>query len=73
MIQNEELAMQDKAISKSFSILSQHLVDVEGLSEKYGMNDSEIIQLGIDMLALLDERNLALKFMKMAVERRERK
>lgn len=65
--------MQEKSLSKSFSIQSQHINDIESLSDKYGMNDSEIVQLGIDMLALLDERNLALKFMKMAVERRDRK
>ncbi len=65
--------MQDKAVSKSFSIMSQHLNDIERLAEKYGMNDSEIVQLGVDMLSLLDERNMALKFLKMAVEKRERK
>ena len=65
--------MQDKAVSKSFSIFSQHLNDIERLAEKYGMSDSEVVQLGVDMLALLDERNMAFKFMKIAVERRDRK
>ena len=73
MIQTKVLTMQDKSLSKSFSILSQHVNDIERLGEKYGMNDSEIVQLGVDMLALLDERNMAFKFMKMAVERRDRK
>ena len=73
MIQTKALTMQDKSLSKSFSILSQHVNDIERLGEKYGMNDSEIVQLGVDMLALLDERNMAFKFMKMAVERRDRK
>ena len=73
MIRKKALTKQDKAVSKSFSILSQHLNDIERLAEKYGMNDSEIVQLGVDMLSLLDERNMAFKFMKIAVERRERK
>ena len=64
--------MQDKSISKSFSILSQHLEDIEKLADEYGMSDSEIVQIGIDMVSLLHERKLLLKFFKMAVERRRR-
>lgn len=62
--------MSDKSISKTFSIKESHQDDITNLSNKYGMNDSEIVQIGIDMLALMDERNMTLKFFKMAIERR---
>jgi len=64
--------MSDKSVSKTYSIKESQLEDITILSDKYDMNDSEIVQLGIDMLALLDERNMTMKFLKMSVERRER-
>jgi len=64
--------MGDKSVSKTYSIKESHILDVNHLSDKYGMNDSEIVQLGIDMLALLDERNMTMQFMKMSIERRGR-
>lgn len=64
--------MSDKCVSKTFSIKESHQDDIANLSKKYGMNDSEIIQIGIDMLALMDDRNMTLQFFKMAIERRTR-
>ena len=61
--------MQSKSISKSFSIHEQHLADIQQLSDKYDMNDSEIVQLGIDMLRVLDEKKMMLKFMKITMEK----
>jgi len=65
--------MSDKSVSKTYSIKESQLTDVNDLADKYGMNDSEIVQLGIDMLALLDERNMIMQFLKMSIERRDRK
>jgi len=64
--------MSDKAVSKTYSVKESHLVDVASLADKYGMSDSEIVQLGIDILALLEERKMTLQFLKMSVEKRDR-
>jgi hypothetical protein len=61
--------MQSKSVSKSFSIQEQHLSDIQKLAEKHGMNDSEIVQLGVDIVRVLDDKNMLLKFIKMTMER----
>lgn len=62
--------MPSKSVSKSFSIQEQHILDIQSLADKHGMNDSEIVQLGVDVLRVLDEKNMLLKFIKMTMEER---
>ena len=66
------MMVNTKNISKSFSINEAHVDDITRLGDKYDMNDSEVVQLGIDLLSLLDERNMTMKFFKMSVEKRPR-
>jgi hypothetical protein len=59
-----------KSVAKSFSIKTANLLAVEKLSDKYGMCDSEIVQMAIEILENIDEKNLTLHVMKMVMDRK---
>lgn len=40
----------DKCFSKSFSIKESHKDDISLLCSKYGMSESEIFRLGVDLI-----------------------
>ena len=58
-----------KAIAKSFSIQTQQAVYIQELGEKFSMNDSEIVQMAIEVLKKVDEKNLMMHLMKMVMDK----
>ena len=59
-----------KSVAKSFSIHASHLVDIQDLADKYGMCDSEVVQMAIDVLTTVEKKNLMMQLLKMTMDRK---
>ena len=64
------MTSDSKSIAKSFSIKAVNLVAIEKLADKYGMCDSEVVQMAIEILENVDEKNLTMHLLKMVMDRK---
>jgi len=55
--------------SKTVKLSNEHIQRVAKMGEKYGMNDSELVRLGIDVLFHFDKKKELMKVMQMLLEK----
>jgi len=55
--------------SKTVKLSNEHIGRLASLGGKYGMNDSEIVRLGLDVLYHFDKKNELMKVMQMILEK----
>jgi len=55
--------------SKTIKLSLEHIARVEEMGDKYGMNDSEIARLGIDMLFHFEKKGELMKIMQKLLEK----
>ena len=58
-------------ISKTIKLSNENIKRLAELSEKYDMNDSELVRLGIDLLYHFDRENYFVKVVQQLLEKKE--
>ena len=58
-------------ISKTVKLSNENVRRLAELGEKYDMNDSEMVRLGIDVLYHFDKQNELMKLLQMLLEKKE--
>ena len=55
-------------ISKTIKLSNENITRLAELSKKYGMNDSEVVRLGIDLLYHFDKENELMRVIQKLLE-----
>lgn len=55
--------------SKTIKLSNEHIRRLDEMGNKYAMNDSEVVRLGIDMLHHFDKKNELMRIVQMILEK----